>query len=52
MKLRWRALSDPWAARRMLVATRSGPVDPAVQALVRFLIEPSQNAKPRPSKRQ
>ncbi|MDB5861352.1 MAG: LysR family transcriptional regulator [Ramlibacter sp.] len=52
MKLRWRALSDPWAARGILVATRSGPVDPAVQALVRFLVEPSQTAKPRPRKRQ
>jgi DNA-binding transcriptional LysR family regulator len=47
MKLRWRALSDPWAQRRLLVATRSGAVDPAVEALVRFLAEPSQKAKPR-----
>ena len=47
MKLRWRALSDPWASRRLLVATRSGPVDPAVQELVEFLAEPSQKAKPR-----
>jgi molybdate transport repressor ModE-like protein len=46
MKLRWRALSDPWASRRLLVATRSGPVDPAVRDLVEFLAEPSQKAKP------
>jgi DNA-binding transcriptional LysR family regulator len=45
MKLHWRALSDPWASRRMLVATRSGVQDPAVAALADFLVEPSQNAK-------
>ena len=45
MGLRWRALSDPWASRRLLVATRSGPIDPAVRELVEFLAEPSQNAK-------
>lgn len=47
MKLRWRALADPWAKRRMLVATRAGPQDAAVQALVAFLAEPSQKAKAR-----
>jgi DNA-binding transcriptional LysR family regulator len=52
MNLRWRALSDPWAARRLLVATRTGTQDPAVQELVRFLIEPSQKAKARPRKEQ
>ena len=52
MKLRWRALSDPWASRRLLVATRSGPVDPAVQDLVEFLAEPSQKAKPARRNRQ
>ena len=45
MKLHWRALSDPWASRRMLVATRSGAQDPAVAALADFLVAPSQNAK-------
>jgi DNA-binding transcriptional LysR family regulator len=45
MKLRWRALSDPWAARRLLVATPGGAVDPAVRDLVEFLAEPSQKAK-------
>jgi DNA-binding transcriptional LysR family regulator len=52
MELRWRALADAWAARRLLVATRSGPVDPAAAALVRFLAEPSQDAKARGRKRQ
>ncbi len=50
--LRWRALSDAWARRRLLLATRPGPQDPAVDALVRVLVEPSQNAKHRPPKRQ
>lgn len=45
MKLRWRALSDPWAQRRLLLATLSGPQDPAVEELARFLVEPSQKAK-------
>jgi DNA-binding transcriptional LysR family regulator len=45
MKLRWRALSDPWASRRLLLATRPGPQDPAVEDLARFLVEPSQKAK-------
>jgi len=45
MKLRCRSLSDPWASRSLLVATRSETVEPAVTALVRFLVEPSQNAK-------
>lgn len=52
MKLRWRALSEPWASRRLLLATRSGPLDPAVEDLVRFLAEPSQNAKARTGKEQ
>lgn len=52
MKLHWRALSDPWASRRLLVATRSGPVDPAVRELVEFLAEPSQKAKARRPNRQ
>jgi len=45
MKLRWRALSDPWASRRLLLATRAGPQDPAVAELAAFLVEPSQKAK-------
>ena len=52
MKLRWRALSDPWATRRLLVATRTGSQDPAVEELVRFLAEPSQKAKARSRKEQ
>ena len=52
MKLRWRALADPWASRRMLLATRGGPVDPAVEALARFLAEPSQKSKAPPRKQQ
>jgi DNA-binding transcriptional LysR family regulator len=52
MQLRWRALSDPWASRRLLVATRPGPQDPAVEALARFLVEPSQMAKAPGRKRQ
>ncbi|HEY0823791.1 MAG TPA: LysR family transcriptional regulator [Ramlibacter sp.] len=52
MKLRWRALSDPWASRRLLLATRPGPQDPAVEALAAFLAEPSQDAKAPARKRQ
>lgn len=52
MKLHWRALSDAWASRRLLVATRSGAQDPAVAALAAFLVEPSQNAKARGRDRQ
>ena len=47
MKLRWRALADPWASRRLLLATRTGAQDPAVAALVRLLAQPSQKAKAR-----
>jgi DNA-binding transcriptional LysR family regulator len=52
MGLRWRALSDAWASRRLLLATRPGTHDAAVDALVHFLVEPSQDAKPPPRKRQ
>jgi DNA-binding transcriptional LysR family regulator len=52
MQLDWRPLSDPWAKRRMLVATAQGKSDPAVEALVAFLVEPSQNAKPARRKKQ
>ena len=52
MKLRWRALSDPWASRRLLLATRPGPQDPAVEELARFLVQPSQKAKAQPRKEQ
>lgn len=47
MKLRWRALADPWAQRRLLLATRAGSTDPAVAALADFLAEPSQKEKAR-----
>ncbi|MEP6792227.1 MAG: LysR family transcriptional regulator [Ramlibacter sp.] len=51
MKLQSRPLSDAWAHRRVLVATRTGLDDAAVQHLVRFLVQPSQKAKaPRASK--
>ena len=52
MKLRWRALADPWAARRLLLATPAGPRDAAVDDLVDFLVEPSQEAKARRRKEQ
>jgi DNA-binding transcriptional LysR family regulator len=52
MKLRWRPLSDAWASRRLLVATRSGGADAAALDLVKFLAEPSPDAKARPRKRQ
>lgn len=45
MKLRCRPLTDPWAWRSLLVATRTEAVEPEVRALVRFLVQPSQNAK-------
>jgi DNA-binding transcriptional LysR family regulator len=45
MNLDWRPLADEWAKRRMLVATAQGKADPAVEALVAFLVQPSQNAK-------
>jgi len=52
MGLRWRALSDPWASRRLLLATRPGMHDAAVEQLAGFLIEPSQTAKAAGRKRQ
>lgn len=52
LKLRWRPLSDPWALRRLLLATRAGTQDAAVLDLVRFLAEPSQMAKVRPAKEE
>ena len=52
MKIDWRPLQDSWARRRLLVATRTGAADPAVDALVAFLVEPSQTAKTRPRKQQ
>lgn len=52
MKLRWRALADPWASRRLLLATRPGPQDPAVEELARFLVQPSQKAKAPPRNEQ
>ena len=52
MQLQWRALSDPWASRRLLLATRPGADDPAVLELARFLAQPSQNAKARARKEQ
>ena len=38
MKLSWRPLSDPWAQRRLLLATAAGQADPAVVALRDFLL--------------
>ena len=45
MKLGWRPLSDAWAQRRLLVATRAGELGGAVAAFKTFLGQPSQNAK-------
>jgi DNA-binding transcriptional LysR family regulator len=50
MKLAWRPLTDAWARRRMLVAIAAGHHDAASAALVNFLVQPSQNAKPGKSK--
>ena len=50
LALRWRPLADPWAQRRLLVG--SANPDQAVQALVAFLVPPSQNAKPSRRKQQ
>jgi molybdate transport repressor ModE-like protein len=51
----WRPLADAWAQRRLLVATPTGRGDAASAALVDFFtapsVDPSQNAKPRRSKR-
>lgn len=44
MRLHSRALADPWARRELLVGTRE-TVEPAVTALVQFLVQPSPNAK-------
>ncbi|MEO6018519.1 MAG: LysR substrate-binding domain-containing protein, partial [Polaromonas sp.] len=52
MKLGWRPLSDAWAQRRLLTATMAGQTDAGIASLVEFLAPPSQNAKPRTSKRQ
>jgi molybdate transport repressor ModE-like protein len=52
MKLGWRPLADPWAQRRLLVATRSGDGDAAVMALAAFLAKPSQKAKAAPRRKQ
>lgn len=47
MKLSLRTLADGWGERSLLVATRAGTVEPAVQQLVDFLAEGSQNANAR-----
>ena len=52
MKLGWRPLADAWAQRRLLVATAAGEDDPAINALVDFLLEPSPNAKAKPREQQ
>ena len=51
MKLASRPLADDWARRRLLVATPSGLEDAGVASLVRFMVEPSQTAKPQSRKR-
>ena len=38
MGLRWRALADPWASRRLLLATRPGSHDAALDQLVELLV--------------
>jgi DNA-binding transcriptional LysR family regulator len=45
MKLVARPLADPWAQRRLLLATQAGPQEEGVASLVAFLAPPSQNAK-------
>ncbi|MDB5966826.1 MAG: LysR family transcriptional regulator [Polaromonas sp.] len=50
MKLGWRPLSDSWARRRLLVGTGTATPDADVAAFRDFLVEPSQNAKPRRTK--
>ncbi|MGH8847009.1 MAG: LysR family transcriptional regulator, partial [Polaromonas sp.] len=45
MKLSWRPLADPWAQRRLLVATVAGQSDAGLTSLADFLVQPSQNAK-------
>jgi DNA-binding transcriptional LysR family regulator len=45
MKLKSRPLLDAWARRRLLVATTAGEQDAGINALVDFLVQPSQNAK-------
>lgn len=52
MKLGWRPLADPWARRRMLVAVADGQADAAAIALLDFLVQPSQTAKPGPRRKQ
>lgn len=52
MKLHWRALSNTWAQRRLLMATRAGLQEPAVVELLDFLEPVSQKAKARTSKQQ
>ena len=51
MKLASRPLADDWARRRLLVATPAGLEDAGVASLVRFMVEPSQTAKPQSRKR-
>lgn len=46
MKLPWRPLSDAWAKRQLLVATRTGVTDAATVAFVDYLVpQASLNAK-------
>jgi DNA-binding transcriptional LysR family regulator len=52
MGLDWRPLADEWAKRRMLVAPARGKSDPAVDALMAFLVQPSPDAKARRRKKQ
>lgn len=52
MKLGWRPLADAWARRRLLTATMAGRPDAGIASLVDFLAPPSQNAKPKASKRK
>ncbi|MEO6320004.1 MAG: LysR substrate-binding domain-containing protein [Polaromonas sp.] len=50
MKLSWRPLADPWAKRCLLVAKPQGQNDVAINALIAFLVQPSQNANTAASK--
>lgn len=52
LKLGWRPVSDVWARRRLLVAVRRGPTDPAIASLVSYLAGGSQESKAVPHRKQ
>lgn len=52
MSLSTRPLAEAWAKRRLLLATPPGVADAGVATLADFLVESSQNAKPRRPKQE